>query len=647
MDEINSHIEEHIIPNILPQNKPKIMKCETIPSDCIQLLSRPQTSARNADICFEDSRRMTQTFENGKSTDDQQKVAIFKINNTEKLINNDLQQNLKSLPCDDNVDGDNLHNLGLSVTQASDMLNSNMSSDLENVFKNGLDLFNCDDLLSDDMANNNEKMTSQSTGHIIDVSQPVEIKESKPFPDIEKGFEKNEKMVTQANGEFSSVNNCLNVGEKTSYTASNLDGLSSVAGTAEIIEDFPSIKESDWNSPNSASEGLNNHFSVSSNSRKRKWFDEKQKSGEQSCEKRIKLKRKKWNLSANESEYTDTSSEISSSCRSSFNDADLRGAPYAEMYGDIHSNLQIRTEETGSDNCVIGNDSLPYNFTDFLVMEGQKNSNKNEHKVEDVVPPIFGAEIETKVQSELETNAHSRIEMKVKLKLETNIHSRIQTEAESNFQTLTRVDSEFQRNGESNFKTKEVCREASPIKESLIDNEPEPEQEDSDTQLRRVGKAENSPIRRKKRRSGYRSKFSPNYDSNSSSESSDDEITKKKNSSSEDEVESKNNLLKARLQRELNNIPEISANSNSQTIETPLSCEDEHDVQDDILSVIASPSLMLMDTAISSRQVFVYFNFNYCFFFKDLQFENFQFKVLKNLYLKKKQIKYIKSGLCF
>lgn len=625
MDEINSHVAQHIIPDILQSAKPKIMKCETLPSDFIQLLPRSQTSVKNENLTFEESGRKSQILYNEHSADDQ-KIAILKINNTGQLQKNDLQDSQKS---DEIMSGDNSVNLGLTATQASDMLTSNLGPDLDNV---GLDFLNVD-LFGDDMVNNNEKMLLHSNGNI---NQPVEIKESKTFLDSE--FENNNEMVTETNEGIhisnpveaieqelslnvvngsevikgtectegplphimnlfnenlrpsgkqkksqNTVNNSLSDCEETTYTASNLEELNSVAGTSEIIEGFPNFKGSDWNSPNFASEGVNRHFGFSSNHRKRRWFDDKQ-AVEQSGEKKVKLKRRKWNHCANEGEYTDTSSEMSSSCKSSLHDSEHKVFNYTEICDDNRNDLQIYREESGVGDSVVQNDSVHVSLANLLVMGEQKNFKKEEHKVEAVVE----MKLEAKVQPVLETKDQARLER-------TKVQARVET--------------------------KEIFRESAPVKESLVDPEPEPEPErgDSDSQPRKVRKAKNSPVRRKKRRAGYRSKFSPSNYSNSSSETSDDEFTKKNSSSSEDELESKDRLLKARLQRELEDLQdfqEMSENSNSRIVDTPITGEDEQDgqdVQDDILSVIASPSLMLMDVATSSRQVLIYFNFRIVF----------------------------------
>ena len=565
----------------------KIMKNESVPRNALQIMQRPKTMDKSIHLSWSQESGMNdQVLDNGNSVGE---VPVLKINNVELLRKNDSIGSRKSLSSDYKVNSKGFDNVEFAATQENSLLNTDMILEDPEAILDLLDFD--DDILKDDIVNNNEKVISQSNRH-NDNSNPVEMKETRPseilFNDTQVR-ERNSNEFTKApecsetvrlfdeNGhsydiptnfennihvfdEYRSMINHVNdFEESTTHIACNIEDFSGLKCTSEINEFSSNYKESGINSLNSTNEWDNQLFKKEKH-RKRKWLIGNNvsnwKSESKSSSKRLKLKRRGCNQSTNEGDpFTDTSSEISSSCKSnSVYEADFNVLHNTtEIYNDKKSEISVNRE-----------------ISDLSHDVAQRNT-------------------------EIEADDYSLVSNNKEINEPLSFTNLI-----AEHKDIKIVQPELKR--------KIVIEKPSQLEEPHFAAEPEPERGDSDTQLpHKIEKLNvTRTVYRKKRRCRNRSKFSPSYYSDSSSSSSDNEFANRKCLSSEDELETKENssLLNNQIVRKIATLqgpPMSEINMEEVISEKDMVSQEE---EDDILSLTASP--LLVNMGISSRQVIVY-----------------------------------------
>ncbi|XP_051163731.1 uncharacterized protein MAL13P1.304-like isoform X2 [Leptopilina boulardi] len=462
----------------------KIKDIETIPSNCIQIIPRSKPIVKTENNLSQENNDSIKNGLNGEK----EKVAIINIQNLEQLRKDEIIHNQDLY--DYNIIGEELINNYLPTTQDEHALVNSSIVDPNNDL---LHLF-CDDFLNGDIVNNNgnnNEKSNQISSNSLDIKVPFSVE---PLP--------------------SSSNEVLHL-----YDPSGRSCVIPV--TNEFKEPLQNL--------NTSNEKINNENNDDCQ-RKRKWFDKKRKCHSEPGAKKVKLNRRKWSRTCNESDdFTDTSSEVSSSCTSSFYEND-------NINNTSHDNLE----------------SL--------------NINQNEHNDETKLnPSIVTNTLPIEInQKEIETN----------LIIEKNIE--IQKHEVAVEKSL--VDPEPQPEPEQ----EELKIPLNHVHEKI-------RYSPSRLQLKQNDKP---PLERKKKRK-RNSKFSPTSFSSDSS-SDDEYGCNKGNSSSDDERELEDKLKRrfqqelSHIQSGTNNID----NNDKESLKSLNSPMKDDQKEDDAISLYASPSLM-------------------------------------------------------
>ncbi|XP_043460978.1 uncharacterized protein LOC122497767 [Leptopilina heterotoma] len=495
----------------------KIKDIETIPTNCIQLIPRPKAMIKNENLSPNKSQAIDKVC-------DQEKVAVINIQNLEQLRKDELTQSQESYDYN-NIITDDLINNYLPITQDVNALVNSSIVDPNNDLLN----LNCDGFIENDIVNNNEKLLSQNgeqqlSPNFHDVKEILST--GPPAEMLQLHNPSGRTCLIPATG----VNDFLNKANEITMTINHTN--------FELDNSNREFKEPVQNQEKYP---INDTIEVTY-PRKRKWCNENRKNRSETG-KKIKLNRRRWSRTCNESDdFTDTSSEVSSSCLSSFCENDNNNYQnQLETFNTLQSEIIDKPNE---------------NITKILQMKQHESIEIKHESIEIEEHTIFSNQVD-QFQKQIQ------FEPKIVAVEESRVDPEPQPEPErEEFIQLNQIQ--------------EISKCPSPCGEGV--------------------ESKNELIRKKRRVRS--SKFSPSsLPSDSSSEDEDIKL----NSASDDErvIEDKCGLLKQRFQRELSHIQSdidnidndklLGLNTSGQNIDDQ---KDDDQKEDDAISLCASPSLM-------------------------------------------------------
>lgn len=503
----------------------KIKDIETIPTNCIQLLPRPKAMIKNENSSPNKSQATDKVC-------DQEKVAVINIQNLEQLRKDELTQSQESYDYN-NIISDDLINNYLPTTQDVNALVNSSIVDPNNDLLN----LNCDGFIEND-----EKLLSQNSEQQLSTNLH-DVKEILSTGPPSEMLQLHDPSGRTCLIPATDINDFLNKANEITMTINHTNG------NFQLDHSSSEFKEPVQNE-NNEKYPINDTVEVNY-PRKRKWFNKNRKNHSESG-KKIKLNRRRWSRTCNESDdFTDTSSEVSSSCLSSFCEND-------------NNNYQNQLET-------------------FNTIQNEIVDKPNENIPEILERKYENLEIK---HDSIDIEEHTIFSNQV-----DQFQKQIQFEPKIVAVEESRVDPEPQPEPER--------EELNQIQKIIKYPSPKGERVES----------KNEPMRKKRRVRS--SKFSPSsLPSDSSSEDEDIKL----NSASDDErdIADKCGLLKQRFQRELSHIQsdiniidndkQLGLNTSGQNIDDQ---KDDDQKEDDAISLCASPSLM----ELSSRQAFLFFHF--------------------------------------